>query len=309
MSPISLRLRGSILTSALCGSLLVAGRAEAQTSGPSSDEDGDGLTSTQEKIHGTSPLLADTDGDGYSDLEELARDSSPISATSLPNLAKPMALGLTVSARTDGLHALVMVYMGDTNLRQKNLKIGLYSQSRTILLSDTFLASSATLDFKPSSNPSGCVAVIDVPFSPNLVLGAGEVTLWANASTPGFGAEGVAMHLSSIDGVATFAMPAPAPVIAQSAPYSGPQSGRGTIYVPLLPPSTGSSALAGPPGWTMESVCLQRSSLVGVSGAMVTNEVVTADCATGWDGFCPPSCANTVGSTYRTVDPLGLLGG
>jgi hypothetical protein len=46
-----------------------------------------------------------------------------------------------------------------------------------------------------------------------------------------------------------------------------------------------------------------------VNGAIITNEIVSADCMNGWDGFCPPSCTSTVGSTYETVDPLGLIGG
>ena len=311
MSSLSLRMRRTVVASMLCGSVLLVGRASAWTGAPDSDEDGDGLSLIQEKILGTSPTNPDSDGDGYNDLEELARDSSPTSAASIPNPSKQLGLGLTVSAQRDGLHALVLVYMSDMDLRQKNLKIGLFSHDRTLVLSNSYLAASTSLDFKPSSNPSGCVAKIDVPFRPNLVLAAGEVTVWANASVPGLVGEGTgaAMHLTSIGGVVTFAMPAPAPVIAQSSPYSGPQDGRGTIYVPLLPPATGSSAMTGPAGWAAGEVCLQRSTLVGVNGASLTSEIVTADCASGWDGFCPPSCSSTVGSTYRTVDPLVLLGG
>ncbi len=306
--------RVSVLSSALCGVLVFsAGHAFAQANVTASDEDGDGLSLMQEKVLGTSPTNADTDGDGVSDLEEVARDSSPLSATSTPNPTKRLGLALTANAQADGLHALVCVYMGDMDLRNKSLQVGLFSGDRVLVLSNTFLATNASLDFKPSVTPSGAVAVIDVPFSPSLVHAAGQLTLWASASMPGFEGEslGAAIHLTSIGGVVAFAMPAPAAVISQASPYPGtnPQSGRGTIYVPLVPPPAGSSAMTAPAGWASGEVCFQRSSLVGVSGAMITNEIVTADCASGWDGYCPPTCTSTVGSTYRTVDPLVLLGG
>ena len=38
-------------------------------------------------------------------------------------------------------------------------------------------------------------------------------------------------------------------------------------------------------------------------------EVVAAYCIEGWDGYCPPTCAASVGSTYSTLDPIGLIGG
>lgn len=300
----------SAFLSALC---LTVAPAAAQSNASNSDEDGDGLSLMQEKVLGTSPTNLDTDGDGVSDLEELARGSSPLSAASQPDLTKQIGLAMTANAESDGLHALVCVYMSDTNLRTKSLQVGLFSQDRVLVLSDSFLAANASLEFKPSITPSGAVAVIDVPFSENLVHCAGQLTLWATACLPDVPGENAtsAIHLSSIGGVVAFAMPAPSSVVAQSGPYPGttPQIGRGTIYVPLVPPPTGGSALTAPPGWASGEVCFQRSSLVGVNGATLTNEIVTADCASGWDGFCPPTCVSTVGSTYKTVDPLVLLGG
>lgn len=316
VSQSSPRTRILVLSSALIGLLACvvdsasAQSSEAQSSATRFDADGDGLSRMQEMVFGTSPTNADTDGDGVSDLEEFARGSSPLSAMSTPNLTKPLGLAMTASAQSDGLHALICVYMADTNLREKSLKFGFYSDDRVLSLTDTFLALNSSLDFKPSVTPSGAVAVIDVPFSADLVHAVGHLTLWAHASLPGVPNTGLGstIQLVSIGGIVAFAMPAPAPVIALSSPSSGSQD-RGTIYVPLIPPTPGSGAVTAPPGWASGEVCLQRSSPVGVNGATVTNEVISADCANGWDGFCPPSCGSSVGSTYKTVDPLVLLGG
>jgi hypothetical protein len=300
----------SALVSALCIAILPAS-AQGNISG--SDEDGDGLSLMQEKVLGTNPTHSDTDGDGVSDLEELARGSSALSAASQPDLSKQLGLAMTANAESDGLHALVCVYMSDTNLRSKSLQVGLFSHDRLLTLSDTFLATNGTLEFKPSITPTGAVAVIDVSIPAGFVHASQQLTLWATAALPNVpGATATsAIHLTSIGGVVAFAMPAPSTVIAQAGPYPGtsPQSGRGTIYVPLVPPPIGGSSLTAPPGWASGEVCFQRSSLVGVNGATLTNEIVTADCASGWDGFCPPTCTSTVGSTYKTVDPLVLLGG
>ena len=52
-----------------------------------SDNDSDGLTLDQEKIHSTNPNSADTDGDSYSDLMEVNFASDPNDPSSVPNQA------------------------------------------------------------------------------------------------------------------------------------------------------------------------------------------------------------------------------
>ena len=49
-----------------------------------SDDDGDGLTDTQEANYGTDPLLQDSDSDGFSDYEEIIEGTDPLDANSAP---------------------------------------------------------------------------------------------------------------------------------------------------------------------------------------------------------------------------------
>ena len=48
------------------------------------DDDGDGLTDTQEATYGTNPLLKDSDRDGFSDYDEIADGTDPLDANSTP---------------------------------------------------------------------------------------------------------------------------------------------------------------------------------------------------------------------------------
>lgn len=305
--------------------------ARAQSAVFVPDADGDGLVYEQEKVIGTSPDLADTDGDGISDLEELARHTSPIYAASVPNLGKQFGIGMTVHAENDGLHALTCVFMADTNLRTKNLTMGFMAGNRMAILSSDYIVANSTVSFHTSAISSGCVVVIDTHVDPAWVIAMGEFAVFAKGSD-GLGPFGFdIVHMVNINGVVAYAMPMPQPMAAPVMSYGGVLEGRGTIYVPLLPTpdsggggsGTGGTDGSGPGGggsgstpativnstWSQGEVCFQRSSFVGSDGANVTNEIIAAECLSGWDGFCPPSCTSTVGSTFRTVDPLVLLGG
>jgi hypothetical protein len=159
---------------------------------------------------------------------------------------------------------------------------------------------------------------MDIIIEPSLVHALGHLTFWAKAgvaNAPG-ATSADSLHLLSIAGLVVYAMPVTRGMDLDTKGDSG--STGGSIYVPLLP-SPGGSGSGGngsgsgsggiPASWEPGEVCFQRTSLVGSDGAAVTNEVVEADCVGGWDGFCPPNCSSTVGSTFRTVDPLGLIGG
>jgi len=49
--------------------------------------------------------------------------------------------------------------------------------------------------------------------------------------------------------------------------------------------------------------------VIGVSNGVTLHEVVSAECLDGWDAHCRSDCSATVGSTFETFDPIGLVGG
>ena len=76
-------------------------------------------------------------------------------------------------------------------------------------------------------------------------------------------------------------------------------------YKPL-----GGTVTPPPSSWSSGQVCSQTMATAGVSGAVVTQEVVSADCSSGWDSYCNGlACLATVGSTIQIIDPVGLIGG
>lgn len=317
----SVGLRGAVvgrvaLAGLCCLGLGAAARGQAPTH---ADVDGDGLVHAQEVVLGTEPTTHDSDRDGFSDLEELTRKSSPLVAGSRPDASKRMSVGMTVHAQNNGVHVLVGVFMSDMDLRSKQVQIGLLAHGQLVTLSNAYLAAHANLTYHAASVGSGCIALIDLTLDPSLVHGAGQLVVWAKARVPGtLGATSAdSVHLMSIGGLVVYVMPLPGTL--QASLKSKESSGStASIYVPLVPTpggggaggnGSGSGSGGVPATWEPGQVCFQRSSPVATDGATVTNEVIESGCTAGWDGFCPPSCSSSVGSTYRTVDPLTLIGG
>jgi hypothetical protein len=273
------------------------------------DPDGDGLVNQQEAVLGTNAFQADTDGDGFSDLEELARKSSPLFPQSRPANER-MRVGMTARGGDAQLHALIALYLPDGDLRNKNFKAGVLVGGRMITLSRGYLLNHAQLALHPARDPVARIVTLDLPISPRFVRYYGHLTVFA---TLGDAALGIVQAADSIHLIAfgpTIVLQVVNPMLLGTGALSGSgqQTGGsgagniGSIYIPL---PVGDD----PIGWTPGQVCVQQTVVIGVAGPMITQEVITAECQDGWDGYCPSNCSETVGNTYTTIDPVALIGG
>lgn len=271
---------------------------------PATDTDGDLLSDAQEHVLGTSASVVDSDGDGFSDLEEFARGSSPLFASQVPSNTTSVRIAMTAHTNGDGkVHIVVAMHSTLQNPRQIQLTFGAQVDQRVFTMSPSWLATHSTLTVGTGSAQS-LLTLVDVPFEIAPILAAGHMTFFASVclGPGGTAISADTVRLQNVDGVvALVAPPRPLP-----SPSGGPTPlSPGSIYVPL--PVNGPGSV--PSSWSAGSVCFQRSSPVAVNGAVVTQEIVSASCVEGFDGYCPPSCSSSVGQTYSTVDPIGLIGG
>lgn len=299
---VGLRMPLATMVVALCGFVLGLGTqrsvAAHQVSGP--DFDGDFLSDEQEQVLGTNPFVVDTDGDGFGDLEELARGSSPLLASSVPTNTQPVHVGMSAHPGIDGkIHIVVAVHSTVPNPRAIQLTFGAQIENRMFTFSTAWVAANSTMQVTTGVGANSLITLMDIPFQPSGILAAGHLTFFATVGLPGTGVLSAdTARLVNVDGmVALLARP------PQTAGH--PTVLPGSIFIPL--PEGGSGNM--PSTWSEGSVCYQRAAPVAVNGAVVTQEVVAAGCMEGFEGYCPGSCASSVGSTYSTVDPIGLIGG
>ena len=271
------------------------------------DADQDGLVNPQENVLGTNRFQADTDGDGFSDLEELARQTSPLFPESVPSGGE-VSVGITCRGGADGLVGLIALYLPDGKLRDKRFRAGMMVAGRTVALSERYLLRNGTLKMHAAQDPTARIATLELPLTARFVRFFGHMTVFATLGDAPFGVAQAAdsMHLIAFGQLVVLELKNPMILgtagVTGGGQQTGSISGVGSIYVPL--PMGG-----GVPDWTPGQVCVQQTSLIGVAGPKVTQEVTSAECQTGWDGFCPSSCAATVGNTYTTIDPVALIGG
>jgi len=289
---------------------LVAGgdRRLSASTGSGPDPDGDLLISAQEQVLGTSAMLADSDFDGFSDLEELARGSSPISSSSVPTGTVPTSVGMSAHGGADGyIHVLAAVYSTLANPRQLRVNFGLQVDRGVVMLSHEYVAANSTLQVTTGADGQSLVHLVDLAFDPASILATGHMTVFSTVGVAGSVAVQSAdtVQLLGVDGVVVLVGPPPRPIVNLNGGPSGPAL-LGSIYTPLPHGGLGGDI---PASWSPGEVCFQRSSAVAVNGALVTQEIISASCVNGFEGFCPPSCVSSVGSTYATVDPLVLIGG
>ena len=273
------------------------------SSSSQSDQDADGLVFRQERILETIPTAPDSDLDGFGDAEELARKTSPLNAQIYP-LGTAIDVGMTARGERDGLHALVAVYVPDSNYQALDVRIGVLAGRRMVFLRPSMVLSQSTLEFVPGAAVNSTVALLDFRFPRTWVDATGHLTMFATVSHVGVGSNdaAAAMDLFTLGGVVVLAMPDPNFVPPQG--IGGVTAATGTLYKPLTLIND-----EPPVGWTMGEVCFQNAQVVMISGAVVVHEISSAECQGGWEGACPPDCSSSVGSTFTTVDPVILVGG
>jgi hypothetical protein len=272
------------------------------------DLDHDGLHAYQEALLGTSPSNPDTDGDGFKDGEELARLSSPFLAAATPLSGDVLRLGAAAYSEGSRIHVSLALYAADGQPRRKSLTLGWAANGQMGTLPLSAFGNRTAVRYVPSGN-GGMTAVLDLWVPGSVIASHQNFSIWAAAGQPGTTTIQTAtqVRFATIGGKICWVRPDPLdpqnayPITAQMAQTT---PGAGSIYTPL-PVSGGSSAV----GWIPNETCLQRTQVVGTSGSFVTLEVIAADCVEGFAAFCPPHCANFVGSTTQELDPLVLIGG
>jgi hypothetical protein len=268
------------------------------------DTDGDGLVDRQERVLGTLASSVDSDQDGFSDSEELARQTAPDYPQFYPEIGG-LSVGLTAHGERDGLHAVIAVYLPNGNPGDVDLHLGTLVGRRLLLVPQPLFEAQSTLTYVPAQDPQALIAIVDFRFDRSWVYGTGHLTLFATVARRGAGniTSADAIDLFDMAGVVALAMPDPQQNHTLRVGRHS-NSGQGTIYKPL----TGGGSDV-PTGWASDQICYQTSQAVAVNGAMVTHEVVSADCVSGWDGSCAPTCSSSVGSTFNSLDPVILIGG
>ncbi len=272
----------------------------------STDTDGDGLADRQESILGTSSIGVDTDRDGFSDLEELARKTSPLFDAWRPTVER-LSVGMTAHGADGKVHVVLAVYCRIAEFEGLRMTIGAQVGGRLLDLSNSRLVTSSDMHVMPAQDPRSMIATLDIPVAPSWVRRAGEstffVTVAGHGSTVATSAD--TAELRYMDGMITLVQDDPTFSLNSTSGHAAASGSGGSVFRPL--PLDEEEEV--PSNWSEDEICAQRSSPVGVSGAVVTQEVIAAECQEGWDSSCPPSCSSSVGSTHTTVDPVILIGG
>lgn len=287
----------------VAGSLVWNGRTHTlEASGSwAVDSDADGLPDAQELILETSPNAQDSDGDGFVDALEFAAQSDPNDGASIP-LVQDVAVGLSARGGDPG-RAIVLfgIYAADGVLDSEMIRFGRVHSGMLVSVPFAWLLTRANT--KEIAIPSGgTVLLVEVELPTNLIARMGHVSYFSAVGMPG------QPHYQSAD-VLDFAWQDGLPLIGIEV-GSGGGGGtlaqtQGQVYRPI--PSQGTDV---PNDWNPGEICYRTSETVGTSGAVITQEVTSAECHEGWDSYCSPGgCSSSVGSTYQTVDPLALVGG
>ena len=265
-----------------------------------SDLDGDGLPNILELGYLISPDLYDTDGDGYGDGEEFARGSAPDKAFIVP-LEEDISIGMGVYLQGNELRGVAAAYVPDGDLQDITMRVGFASSARTRprLLPQSAYLSGTVIREQSVGAGAAKILVYDLPLSLAAVANAPDGTLsyFATLSDGNAVVAAATVHLTYNQGA-----------ILQLVALTNPLNPQQGMILPILQRPAGGSKI--PDGWVSGALCFQQVEVVGFVGALVQQEVVSATCQDGWDGYCDPAgCDSSVGSTLEVLDPGVLIGG
>lgn len=275
--------------------------AAKQLVGPDSDKDG--IPDRQERVIGTSPSKYDTDGDGYSDGEELALHTSPTDSLSTPS-GTGLSVGMSARGERGKLKLFVIVYDPDGDFDDDVIRFGGLVFGNLLHVPIQEFQSSEIL-VTPTQH-GGTLFSMDIRVFKKPLYFAGAITYFAVVGEAG---QGTYTSAAKVDLVMQHRIPVLRHVLkepGQPAPGAPMSSTPGASASVPIPPS-GDEGI--PPDWTPEQICYQETEIVGVRGAVVFHQVISAECVDGWDSYCAPDCSETAGSQYPTVDPGVLIGG
>jgi len=257
------------------------------------DMDGDGLADYQESILGTDPFDVDTDRDGFSDIEELARGTNPLATLDLPGPISEASLASTGRSEDGVFRAVNTFYVPAGELPGSSVSFGVLINGQTALLDPLLFFTGAILSVQPAANGLDSIYTLETPIPESLILALGNASLFTTF-TPANGtsvAKATALNLTGINGV-----------VCQVKDVAS-STGLSTQFLPL---SDGPDI---PITWTPAKICTQDLHTVGVVGAVLQQQIDSAECTVmGQDSYCPPDCSSLAGTIVNVIDPLALIG-
>ena len=267
---------------------------------PSPDMDGDGLVNALESVLGTWSCHADTDGDGFSDLEEVARRSNPLDSSNFPTVSEP-SVAMVAFQEGGRVHVATLIFVHDGNLHTKRLRFGARVGDQVLAVPLSAMRGGAPIQVRNGRDVGSKIAILDPVIQANAVMARRGMSVFATLAQQGTYLAAEACNLAQVQ-TSLYQMIRTSTGGTTSPPQAGAGIGLGHAYRPIDPTNQNPSSITG-------EICAQTTTVVRVVGAVVTQEVIAADCVPGWDTYCSPGCVNTVGNTIRSIDPAALIGG
>jgi hypothetical protein len=265
------------------------------------DTDDDGLPDDLELLLGTNANVVDTDGDGYSDAEEVARGSAPNRVISQP-ISQPVSVSIHGYQRENWIHAWTAVYLEDGDLHSHTFQMGVRVGDLLVPVPVHQFRGGDVLCVLQGYTPGSRLVILDPVVSSSNVQQLGSMSFFATLSANGQSVAAGVLNLASVNGEFFVHMLTDVRGDLDDPAFTFGSGAKG-VYKPLTA-GPGPQPLQSTPG----QICAQTTVIVGVLGAVITEEVIAADCVPGWDAHCSGGCHGTVGSTVKFIDPSSLVG-